>query len=100
MDIVPSSLNPKALPSPAVVMAADGESGTSKSICSLCAYRLAIREPEVDGDSRRVGAQSDEEAEGFGRGSDKAGDGTFDDRLHLYFHFLLLLLRTTFTRPP
>ena len=54
----------------------------------------------MDGDSRRVGAQSDEEAEGFGRRADKAGDGTFDDRLHQYFHFLLLLLRTTFTRPP
>ena len=97
MEIVSSSVNPKA--PPAVVTAADGESGTGNT-CSLCAARLAIsgeRELEVDGDSRRVGAQSDEEAEGYGATDDKAGAGTFDDcLLPQYFHVLLLLLRTAF----
>jgi hypothetical protein len=84
MDIVPSDLNPGA--PPAVVTAADGESGTSNSTCSLCADRLAIsgqRELEEDGDSRRVGTQSDEEGEGYGGPADEAGAGTFDDRLSI-----------------
>ncbi|KAF8486442.1 hypothetical protein DFH94DRAFT_713329 [Russula ochroleuca] len=77
MDIVPSDLNPGA--PPAVVTAADGESGTSNSTCSLCADRLAIsgqRELEEDGDSRRVGTQSDEEGEGYGGPADEAGAET------------------------
>ena len=98
MDIVSSSLNLKA--PPAVVTAGDGESGTGNSTCSFCAARLAIsgeREFEVDGDSRRVGAQSDEEAEGYGETDDKAGAGTFDDcLLPQYFHVLLPLLCTAF----
>ena len=96
MEVVSSSVNPKA--PPAVVTAADGESGTGNT-CSLCAARPAIsgeRELEVDGDSRRVGAQSDEEAEGYGATDDKAGAGTFDDCLPQYFYVLLPLLCTAF----
>ena len=71
-----SGLNPGApLAAPS---AADGESVTSNSTCSLCAARLASserQELEGDDDSQRVGAHWDDETE---KSEGTTDTGTFD----------------------
>ena len=71
-----SSSNPGA--SSAAVTAADGESVTSNSACSLCAARLAsIERQKLEGSdgSQSEGAHCDDETEGSGGTADT---GTFD----------------------